>query len=295
MPTPEQNAAVNAAAVAAAALAAPEPDAEVEGLGAALNSPEAGVEEEPVAAAPGALAPYKVTVPTFVPMKEMTDQRTEWITGFEGAAAQSGIKAEGAQTLVDALTDVVTSIPYTVEHAYATPEDAAQEMAKMYGPEQATTLVRDAQRYYAKLGAPMQKYLNETGLGDDPGVLTVLALGQSGLFHLSPEKAQAEIHRIMASKSYSSPDAKERLLNVVKVQILSRLANRSTAPPPHARYLNAAAKASVATAKASADGVLAARKEAADMMADREGPLLNSGHRDHAAAVQKWHQLIGRL
>ena len=47
-----------------------------------------------------------------------------------------------------------------------------------------------AQQRYAKLKAPRRQYLDDTGLGNDPGVLTVLALCEQVLLKLSPEAAQ---------------------------------------------------------------------------------------------------------
>jgi hypothetical protein len=296
METPTQ-AASEQQPVAAAAAAAPEPEIEIEGTGPSQESEEGEQKQEPVAAvAPGAARePVNVKIPEFIPQKEMNEERAGWVTGFEGAASQSGIKAEGAQRLVDAFTDVATAIPYTIEHAHATPEDAAMEMERAYGAEQADALVRGAQRFWAKLPGPMQNYLNETGLGNDPGVLTTLALAEAGIFRHSPEQAQKEIDRITKSEEFSSDDPKLRLLNVVKVQILSRIANRDVKGPqeklaqaakrPDPRYVD--------NSKQSTASREAARSEAAEMMKPGTA-LMDAKHLDHAAAVAKWHALIAR-
>jgi hypothetical protein len=294
--TQAESQAVAVQQAAAASAAEPDPSDDVP----SLQEPGEGEEQDPVSdeVAAGAASgetftpvePYNVTVN--VPSKYIDEQRTEWVSGFEGAAAQSGIKQASAQTLVDAFTDVATAIPYSIEHEHATPEDAAAEMEKMYGPEQAQTLIRDAQRFFKRLGAPMQKYIDETGLGNDPGVLTVLALGQSRLFNLSPEQAQAEITKITSGKEFFSDDPKTRLLQVAKVQILGRIANRETATvKPPQPPVTPQGKAVAATEAARVE----ARAEAARMMAEKDGALMNAGHPQHQEAVQKWHALVARL
>jgi len=163
-----------------------------------------------------------------VPMGEMTEERTALLEDFQSRTAAVGMSQGDAQALVSAFVDVATAIPYSVEHEYTTPDEAMATLEQTYGVEGARAIQRDAHKFYEKAEPALQDYFDSTGIGNDLGALTVMALAERGLFKLDVNAAQAEINKIMRSKEYSSPDAKERKLEVVKVQILSRIAHGKT-------------------------------------------------------------------
>ena len=85
---------------------------------------------------------------------------------------------------------------------------------------------------------------------------------------------------------------------MIKVQVLSRIAHRGAQSAND--QLAAAAKAQAAklaapkpAAGAQSEGD--ARATLAKMMSEKNGPLLNAGHPEHAAAVKKFHELAGRI
>jgi hypothetical protein len=146
----------------------------------------------------------------------------------------------------------------------------------------------------------MQRYLDDTGLGNDPGVLTVLAFCEQGLLTLKPDAAQQQINEIMKSPKYASPsrDSKERLLEVAKLQILSRIAHRERSPAAVGRNPLAPSRtpAQAQAGQAARETSQAqARAEAEAMLAEKNRPLMNSGHPGHAAALAKWQKLISIL
>lgn len=123
---------------------------------------------------------------------------------------------------------------------------------------------------------------------DDVAVLTCLALGETGIFRLSSAQAADTIKNIMASKDYNSPDSKKRLLQVARVQILSRIAGRDSQDVP------APVKKQEPMVQTGASTTATVRSEVSKMLADRTHPLNDANAPGHADAVRRFHELTAK-
>jgi hypothetical protein len=229
--------------------------------------------------------PLTLAIPSFVSMKEQTPEREAFVQEFAAIAPQVGLDAGVAQGLLDLAVDAATALSYTAPDEYTNHEDAMAAMTHAFGEAEAKNLVGRAQKYAASLGPSFQDWLDRTNLGNDVGVLTALALGPG--LKQSPAQAQQSIEKLMKSEKYAKGDK----LTTIVLHALSRIANRATAEPakPPTRTLWNRQSPEVTEASRAE-----ARAEAAKMM-EKDGPLMNSGHRDHAAAVAQWHKLTAKL
>jgi hypothetical protein len=210
-----------------------------------------------------------------MPTVELTDQRQAWITQFSEAAPSASIAQPVAQALLDAVVDA--SAAFNVEQDLTNAEQADTLLRAHVGDEAATTILGKAQAFVRskpKLGA----YLDETGLGNDIGVLMALSMAADGVYALTPQKAQAELSKITSDQKsdYYSTDARRRKLAVLKVGVLSRIVHGEANEVTELNkqfHQSVQEKLKPAAVPPKPDAVAAARKEAAQMLGDRESPL----------------------
>jgi hypothetical protein len=240
--------------------------------------------------------PHILAVPEWLPISEQTTERMAWVEDFSAVAARAGLDQNRSQQLLEAVIDFGTAVPYSIDLAYVTPEEAAQEMERMYGEGPAAALIASAKKYTKTLGPEVRAYLDRTGLGSDVATVSALAFAGDGWFEKTPAEADAAIRALMENpkSDHFSADSKKRLLAVAHVQILSRIKYREVVDPNELLRQDVARRARP-DEDATAAQLAQARRESADMLADRAGPLMNAGHRDHAAAVARFHELTARL
>jgi hypothetical protein len=232
-----------------------------------------------------------------MPTSELSDARSEWIAGFAEVAPAAGLSQPMAQSLLDAVVDA--SSHFNVAQDLTNAEQADTLLRSYVGDEAATTILGKAQAFVRskpKLGA----YLDQTGLGNDIGVLMSLAMAADGVYALTPAKAQAELSNITSDpkSAYYSTDARKRKLAVLRVGVLSRIVHGEVDEEKAA--LNAAftqsAKEKLAPAekKSAPDAVAVARREAAHMLGDRESPLnkFRPGDPRRADAQRRYFELL---
>jgi hypothetical protein len=235
--------------------------------------------------------PFSLAVPGFVPLGEQTPEREAMLSEFSQIAPTVGLDAGVAQGILDMAVDAASVLDYQGADEYTNADDAFTAMTHVFGEEEAKNLVSRAQKYAASLGPKFQEYLDRTNLGNDVATLTSLALA-AGLKQ-SREQAQASIEKLMGSEKYAKGDK----LTTIVLHALSRIANREPAPArnplaPSRTPSPAQQQASRAAAeKQQAD----ARAEAAKLISDPSGALMNASHPEHAAALTKWNALVAKL
>jgi hypothetical protein len=210
-----------------------------------------------------------------LPVSELSDTRAEWITQFSETAPAAGIAQPVAQALLDTVVDA--SAHFNVAQDLTNAEEANTLLRSYVGDEAATTILGKAQAFVRskpKLGA----YLDETGLGNDIGVLMALAMAADGVYALTPQKAQSELSRITSDQKsdYYSQDSKKRKLAVLRVGVLSRIVHGEVDQEKaalNAAFTQKATEKLKPAAEQKPDAVQAARREAAQMLSDRESPL----------------------
>src|SRR5207253_638223 len=134
-------------------------------------------------------------------------------------APQAGIDSATAQGVLDVAVDAAVALTYSIDLGHTTPVDAQAEMNRLYGDKVAAGLITSA-RSYVKARPALREYLDSTGLGNDPAVLTALAFAGTGLLASTPAQAKDGIAKLMATPEYARGDK----LTLVKVQALSRIA-----------------------------------------------------------------------
>jgi hypothetical protein len=237
-----------AALVAPAPVAAPEPQPEVEQQ-----------QPEPEPQAPSG-EPYELVAN--VPDKYVDESRTEYLSSFSSLAPVVGIDAGMAQVMVDAFVEAAVTMPaYTFDAEHHDYVDCEREIVAQVGEEGAKNVITRAQRYAASVGPGFQAWLDETNLGNEPSVIRVLALAETGLFKVSQGKAQEMLDKITSDPkgAYYSSDSKLRLPEVVRVQVLSRIANRDAVDPFRQAAQEQQTRSSAPAA--SPDAVASARAE----------------------------------
>jgi hypothetical protein len=231
-----------------------------------------------------------------MPTVELSDTRAEWITQFSETAPAAGLSRETSQALLDTVVDA--SAHFNVTQDLTNAEQADTLLRAHVGDEAATTIIGKAQAF-VRSKPQLKNYLESTGLGNDLGVLMTLALAADGVYALTPAKAQAELSKITSDQKndYYSTDARKRKLAVLKVGVLSRIVHGDVDAEKAA--LNAAftqsAKEKLTPEKTAApDAVAAARREAAQMLGDRESPLnkYRPGDPRRAEAQRRYFELL---
>src|SRR5262249_54104661 len=163
--------------------------------------------------------PLALQIPSFVPLAEQTAERTAWIDEFSVLAPSVGIDATTAQGLLAVVVDAATALDYGVEHEDSTPEECGAELTRLFGEERARIIATSAQNFVKSRGEHLANFLDESGLGNDVGVLVSLAFAHSRLYQMSPTEAQEALTKLMASPAY----AKGGKFNHLTVQALSRI------------------------------------------------------------------------
>jgi len=248
--------------------------------------------------------PYKLSWPEYMPISEQTPERQALLDSFATMAPEAGLPAAFAQGAFEAYLDVTTAIPYSMDIAYATPEDGQAEMVKLFGQEAAENLIDRANRF-TKQSSALSDWLESSGLGNDPAVITTLALAQRGHLGASPAQAKERIESLMndPKSAYHSTDKQQRLLAIAEIQILSRIAHREGGPEEklnaaasgQTKFVSPRASNEAAIAETKAKSATEARREIAKMMTEKGGPLVSSGHPKHREAVQRYHELLKLL
>jgi hypothetical protein len=191
---------------------------------------------------------FELAVPEWVDPKVVSESHQTWLGDFQNIAPTSGIDARTAQDILEIAVDGAVHVgDHGIDIENSTPEEGRIAMERTFGAEAAKGLIENAQRYVKAHGGkdgPLATWLTETGLGNAPEIVTALAFASSAYFKLSPEKAQGEIDKIMQTKEYGQGSK----LAVLKLQALSRVANRNSQSLED--QLNSAARA-----KASAPAV----------------------------------------
>ena len=265
------------------------PDQVVEGQGEQQEQ-----EEQPRASG----EPFQLEVPGDVPMRLVSDQVTETVTSFSGAAHQAGLSREIAQEMVDSFVDAA-SVLGVDSRFEGDAEDTESTLRSLWGNNYDAT-IKTVRANVRSLGENFAQYLEDSNLGNDPRAL--LALANLADYKLSAKAAQQELDRLMTTPDYSSPDKQKRALVLARVQVLSRVANRgSESPETRLNTIVKPKEVSPGTANFIADRVAKvttaseARATVGKMMQDKRGPLMNSGHRDHAAAVKEYLALLAKI
>jgi hypothetical protein len=235
---------------------------------------------------------YELQVPEFVSQKEVTEERQSYVTEFQQLAPEVGIDAATAQGLLDVAVDSAVALDYTA-NPEATAEDARAEMTRLFGEKAAKGLIVNAQKYAHARGEAFMTYLDTTGLGSDPAVLVALAFAESKYFTYKPAEAQEQIQRLMTTPEYSKGDK----LVQIKLHVLSRIAHGGQSENEQlaaAAQAKASERAVKPTTGADGKPVTDARTELATLM-KKDSPLMQAGHRDHAAAVKRFHELAAKI
>jgi len=209
--------------------AAVPPEKEAEPKAAVVEPEKPAVVAEPEKPAVAA-EPHALVVPNFVPFSEQTPERSAMVEEFSQVAPGAGLDAETSQGLLDLVTDAVTMLAYEAVDQHTTAQDTFDTLVKNFGQEVAAGIANRAQRYVAAHKG-LGDYLDRTGLGDDLGVVVSLSMAQEGVLKFTPEKAQAEVSRLMQTTAYRQGD-KQVLL---KIHALSRIASKGEAKKEQAQ------------------------------------------------------------
>jgi hypothetical protein len=123
-------------------------------------------------------------------------------------------------------------------------------LARDNGHEEASRIIKDAQAATVKLGPKLDKFLNSTGLGNDPSVLYALAAWKRGDLKVSPAKAQAELekmtrdpkgaYRNVNDPNHKSAVARANILYAITAKAEAKAEARKAAEPskPRAKSAN---------------------------------------------------------
>src|SRR5437899_475310 len=178
---------------------------------------ESAVEEAAAEEAPQQIESFELKVPEFIDTREITPERQGYVTEFQALAPEVGIDAVAAQGLLDVAVDAAVALDYQMDLTESTDVDAREAMTRLFGDENAKNMIDRAQKYAHARGESFLKYLDTTGLGNDPSVLVAMAFAHSGYLRQSPAQAQQQIEKLMKSDSYRAGDK----LTLVKLHALS--------------------------------------------------------------------------
>jgi hypothetical protein len=223
------------------------------------------------------VAPYELLVPDWIDPKAVTEERQQIFEGFSQIAPEVGIGSQVAQGIVDLAIDSAIALQYSHdEHTDAT--DARAELNRLYGEERASGIIKNAVAYAQSRGTRFTDWLDETNLGNDASVITALAFAGTGwLDRCTPAVAEKRIAEIMSTKEYLAGDK----LSVIKVQMLSRIANKNDQSPEgqlnalarrpqRAETADTGEKVSVAQAKEKLGTMIREKYKSGFSEADRE-------------------------
>ncbi len=172
---------------------------------------------------------YTLEMPGDIPMSAHETWQPV-LDGFASAASAAGVPRSTAEQLVQGFVDadIAISTKWEANEQYYGWEDAEREMHTIYR-DKAQAKIEAAQKMVRKLG--LGAFMDGPGnLGNSPSVLAVLAEWHD-IGKLSRADAQAELNRLMSDPrgDYFSLDNHRRVPAVLRVQLLSRIANSEPA------------------------------------------------------------------
>ncbi len=272
-----------------AGAGAQEPGAEEDGL---VENPQQTDEHVEAEQPSPAGQSYTLDVPPDVPLAQAEEWRP-MLEGFASAASAAGIPQSTAEQLVQGFVDGDVAITHSWEPGPHFDSDDAEKAMRNIWRDKFDAQHAQVRKAVASFGPGFADWLDE-GMGNHPAVLMALAeFGAVG--RLSKSEAQAELNRIMsdAKGDYFSQDSWRRAPAVLRVQMLSRLANSETkVTHPYAVAKNSAARS--AEAQAEKDQV-ALRSEAQKLYAETRGFTRGGSAAELADKKQRWMELVARI
>lgn len=145
-----------------------------------------------------AVAKVELTVPDVTPQEHVA--RVEgYVQDISVLAGTAGLSREELQGLVDQVVDLATTEQSGVS---LDNREACMGVLRSRFGDAADGIVKDAQAAVQRLGKPIADWLDSSGLGNDSSVLFALAEFHRGGTRIAPEKAQAEIDKVLHDKSH---------------------------------------------------------------------------------------------
>jgi hypothetical protein len=145
---------------------------------------------------------------------------------LEALGQDKGYPRELMQTAMDAGADLFMSGERDL--AISSPTQCTGVLLNKYGPEDSAKLIDQAQKQARSMGPATMKWLDESGVGNSPAAIAILAAAFRGDLQMKPEDAKATIARLRAA-----PEANTKL-SIDRVRILARVANPKGKPQPEA-------------------------------------------------------------
>jgi len=232
---------------------------------------------------------YNLKLPDDLPASGLPDNYQDTLASFGEAAATAGIDARVAQRLLNVFVD--SSQDVRIDGPLDT--DVAERVMRKHWQgdyDRQMALVRSA---VGKLG--IGAWLDETGYGNEPGALLALARFGAGELSISKSEAEKRLHKIMMTKDhpYWKPGSqRDRKTITAEVRLLNAIVHEDDAPET-VKARPARPDSPLGRIRESA--ATTARAQAKAMLSDRNHALNDKNHRDHAAAVQKFHELTARI
>jgi hypothetical protein len=296
------------------------PPAEGSGEAVAAVAPQPAVQAEPVEAKPEAKVvseekgtpdaahrqyssggeAYELEVPADVDPKYADHEVGEVVKDFAFVAHNAGLSQSVAQEVINSYVDAASMLGVDTEWT-GDRDDATATLRGLWGAN-FTAMMDIVVANVGSLGEGFERFLDESGLGNNPAA--ICALANLADYQKSPAEAKRELDRLMSLKDYTSQDKSKRQPIVARVQTLSRIAARGTASPEgrlnaiargKTPFVSLRASSEAASAAGKATDARDARAEVAAMMTEKNGPLMNNGHAGHAEAVKKYMALIAKL
>ncbi len=152
---------------------------------------------------------------------------------------QAGLNNKQAATIYDEFMEYTSQQFADIQRAAASAKDEAEKVLRREWSQAFDKNVNLAKRAVARFGGQeLQKFLDETQLGNDPRVIrafdkvarkvgedTLEGEGSGRLGGLMPEEAKAEIAKIMAGPAYFDPKHPEHAGSVAEVERLFKQAH----------------------------------------------------------------------
>jgi hypothetical protein len=275
--------------------------------------------------------PYQLSLPSDLPASAIPDGADEHLASFGEAAASAGIAPKIAQRLVNELVQAT----YDVDYQGELNRDGAERFLRATWKQDYDRKMALVTRAVNQLGGNrLRDWLDQSGWGNSPAVCEVLARYGEGLLTMSKAEAEKKREAIMKDRTHPFWDQNlggaERRRITAEVRLLNAIINEGGGSPKEAlkasmrqqlqaqqeQYRTQRASAapekpekplSIHERKLAAQQGLkpgqqpgaatkgSAKEQAAAMLRDPKHPLNDRGHKDHAAAVKRWHDLVAKL
>jgi hypothetical protein len=167
-------------------------------------------------------ADYTIVPETELLPSEYHEPAAQLATDLEALGEDKGYSRELVQTALDAGIDIFMSGERDL--GVDTREKCINVLTTKYGEEAASELIRQAHAQAKHLGPAAMKWLDESGIGNSPAGIAVLAAQYRGDLAMSPDAAKSLIKDLR-----SGPKANDKAV-IDRVRILSRVANPKGAP-----------------------------------------------------------------